>query len=187
MVICLILVALGKIQYTLPNLLYYKPPFRDGNRGGSSQGGSGQAKGEQASNPEPSLQVLSACASPWTVLSSGCYLFNNTSRTWHEAYQLCAEWFSKVVELESQGENDALVKEINSQKVQPWIGLADLATEGAFRWTSTGKGPTYSNWHGGQPDNNHGNSQEDCAHYWTNNHWNDDECENRHETICEKI
>jgi len=126
------------------------------------------------------LKDLSSCAGPiWTALSSGCYLFDATPRTWNETYQFCNNWLSKMVEVDSKKENDALVQEItrrgwNSQKVRPWIGLSDQESEGNFKWT-TGEEPTYTNWLANQPDNDANGGNEDCVHYWPSQ-WNDAQC-----------
>merc|ERR1712218_354484 len=88
------------------------------------------------------------CLAPWTLLSTGCYLFDTTPRNWQEADLFCKGWFSKMVEVETKEENDALYQEMsrygwNSQKLYPWLGQSDLKQEGTFLWSSTGEEPGY--------------------------------------------
>ena len=58
-----------------------------------------------------------------------------------------------------------------------WIGLTDSATEGHFIWQHSSKPLGWSNWEGGEPNNNFGN--EDCVLLLKslyNRKWNDADC-----------
>jgi hypothetical protein len=66
-----------------------------------------------------------------------------------------------------------------------WIGLTDDSQEGVWEWLPSTETSGFADWAPGQPDNGH---NEDCAvmaHY-VNYHWNDDQCDNSHNFICEK-
>merc|ERR1711997_262685 len=137
------------------------------------------------------------CPSPWTLLSTGCYLFDTTPRNWTDANQFCKGRFSKLIEVETNEENDALVEEFirkdwNSLKLEPWLGLTDLKDEGTFLWSSLGQEANYTNWQPGQPNNAGGSDH--CVHYdsaW--NTWNDRPCDTKayaaygYVAVCEKI
>ena len=88
--------------------------------------------------------------------------------TWFEAKDHCKGEGGKLVEINSEEENAALVKEINrrgytNSKMHFWIGLSDVDNEGDWRHASNGLEPSYLNWDvdDGQPNNKGDN--EDCA------------------------
>merc|ERR1711997_1168477 len=161
-----------------------------------SRGCAEMATGVKALKDEVSQLKELFCPSPWTLLSTGCYLFDTTPRNWPEANQFCKGRFSKLIEVETNEENEALVEEIirkdwNSLKLEPWLGLTDLKDEGTFLWSSSGQEANYTNWKPGEPDNSGGN--EHCVHYNSVNMWNDRQCDNkaygdyRGVAVCEKI
>ena len=66
------------------------------------------------------------------------------------------------MEIDSEAENTALVDEITrrgygQKRMNFWIGLTDLGSEGDWRLASNGLKPSFENWHPGQPD------RRDCA------------------------
>ena len=86
--------------------------------------------------------------------------------TWFAAKEHCARIGGKLVEIDSEEENTALVVEINrrgytKKKMNFWLGLSDLETEGDWRLASNGLKPSYLNWAFNQPNNKWGN--ENCA------------------------
>ena len=105
--------------------------------------------------------------------------------TWFEAKDYCEGKGGKLVEIDSEEENTALVEEINKKgytgrSMNFWIGLTDLENEGDWRLASNGLKPSYLNWAYNQPNNRGGN--EDCAririvstHYWVDT-WSDIFC-----------
>ncbi len=55
-----------------------------------------------------------------------------------------------------------------------WMGASDAEAEGTWRWVTgpeNAQGLTYTNWHGGEPNNYGGN--EDYAHFYADGSWND--------------
>ena len=86
--------------------------------------------------------------------------------TWFEAKDYCEGKGGKLVEIDSEEENTALVEEINrkgytDRKMNFWIGLTDSKSEGDWRLASSGLRPSYLNWHEDQPNNVGG--KEHCA------------------------
>merc|ERR1711997_1428383 len=165
-----------------------------------SRGCVGMATGVKALKDEVSQLKELFGPSPWTLLSAGCYLFDTPPRNWTDANQFCKGRFSKLIEVETNQENDALVEEIirkdwNSLKLEPWLGLTDLKNVGTFLWSSSGQEANYTNWHPGQPNNAGGN--EHCAHYGGTNQWSDRQCDLKlmaydqavygYVAVCEKI
>ena len=85
---------------------------------------------------------------------------------WKNAHNHCKSKGGKLVEIDSEEENTALVEEIKrreytQKKMIFWIGLTDLGSEGDWRLASSGLKPSYEKWHEGEPNNGYGN--EDCA------------------------
>ena len=82
---------------------------------------------------------------------------------WFEAKDHCARIGGKLVEINSEEENTALMEEINNRRRGDsfWIGLTDLEKEGDWRLASNGLKPSYLNWHEDQPNNV--GAKEHCA------------------------
>ena len=92
--------------------------------------------------------------------------------SWFEASKFCKNMGAKLVEIESEEENAAIVEEIIKRRFQErkmyfWIGLTDLREEGVWKLESNGATANYQNWdesYKKNPEpNNHGDN-EDCAH-----------------------
>ena len=86
--------------------------------------------------------------------------------TWFEAKDYCEGEGGKLVEIDSEEENTALVDEINKKgytdrSMNFWIGLTDLENEGDWRLASNGMKASHLNWAHNQPNNKGGN--ENCA------------------------
>ena len=106
--------------------------------------------------------------------------------SWFEANSYCKSVGAKLVEIESEEENVAIVEEINRGGYKNrsrffWIGLTDANKEGTWKLASNGTTATFLNWNSRQPDNYDGN--EDCAHLrtggcpdWILNDWADLDC-----------
>ena len=85
--------------------------------------------------------------------------------SWSDAKEHCMGEGGKLVEIDSEEENTALVEEIirrgyKDRHMHFWIGLNELKRDGDWRLASNGLKPTYQNWHEGEP--NDGGS-EHCA------------------------
>ena len=85
--------------------------------------------------------------------------------SWFDAERHCEREGGKLVEIDSEEENRALVEEINrggykDRNMHFWVGLNELEADGNWRLASNGLEPTYLNWHEGEP-NEGGN--EHCA------------------------
>ena len=83
--------------------------------------------------------------------------------SWFEANETCRNMGARLVEINSEEENDQVVDEINRigfRNKHFWIGLTDLEEEGVWRFESNGSEPQYTNWHYNEPDNN---TDADCV------------------------
>ena len=100
---------------------------------------------------------------------------------------------AKLLEVESQKEQDAINKELGVKwrglwKNQFWIGLSDREGEGEWKWESSSKKikGLYSNWRQGEPSNG---PRENCARMKLVNgiwYWMDKECTSKFMYICER-
>jgi hypothetical protein len=126
-------------------------------------------------------------------LGTHCYVdsdlyFNN--KTYDQAAAFCASVPNgHLVTISSKAELDFIYNNVMPgtfdayDTAARWIGLNDMATEGAFVWIN-GEPVTYTNWNGGEPNNSSGN--EDCGEMsWSNGSWNDNNCSKTHTFICE--
>ena len=104
--------------------------------------------------------------------------------SWFDAEEHCNNEGGKLVEIDSEEENTALVDEINrrgysDRNMHFWIGLNELEVDGDWRLASNGLEPTYLNWHAGEPNEE---GSEHCARlrigpspYWRDT-WSDVGC-----------
>ena len=92
--------------------------------------------------------------------------------SWFEAETFCKSIGAKLVEIDSRGENAAIVAEIDRRGYKErsmffWIGLTDLNREGTWKLASEGKDPHFLNWdksHTKRPEPNNFGGNEHCAH-----------------------
>ena len=103
--------------------------------------------------------------------------------SWLNARSYCVKEGGKLVELDSQEENEALVDEIKKNRFTErnmnfWIGLSDLRKEGDWRLASDASQPSYLNWDTDEEEpNNGGGDNEDCARIGFSYKWSDLDCE----------
>ena len=105
--------------------------------------------------------------------------------TWFAAKEHCMRKGGKLVEIDSEEENTALVDEINrrgykKKEMHFWIGLTDLEKGGDWRLASNGLKPSYLHWHEGEPNGK--GSKQQCARvrvgpkpFWKDT-WSDISC-----------
>ena len=106
--------------------------------------------------------------------------------TWYAATDRCKAKGGKLVEIDSEEENTALIQEIkkranhttdsDGKKIHFWIGLSDVKHEGNWSLASNGLNPSYLNWTTGEPSND---KDKDCARLKTGRllgTWADTDC-----------
>ena len=86
--------------------------------------------------------------------------------SWFNASSHCVKEGGKLVEINSEEEHEALVKEIKKNRFTErnmnfWIGLSDLRKEGDWILASDNLKPSYLNWDEEEPNN--GDDNEHCA------------------------
>ena len=124
------------------------------------------------------------CPANWNVFGGSCYTFQGP-RNFQDAANVCQALNAYLVNIGSRSENVALLQFFPGFNF--YIGLTDQATEGKWIVYNTGRAPTYTNWHSGQPDNYLGD--QDCAMVWGVHNWitwDDVGCSAAAKFICEK-
>ena len=93
----------------------------------------------------------------WTLLATGCYLFQRLPSTYREAREHCRAQGGHLAEINDQQEFQALeaawrltVPEDESEDWRAyWLGLNDIQQEGSWVAESTGERQTFTVWNGG--------------------------------------
>ena len=116
--------------------------------------------------------------------------FGEESMSWYQAKDFCKRTGGKLVEINSDEENRAIVDEIQrkgyrDRKMYFWMGLTDLSEEGIWKLVSSCENASYLNWDkrtGVEPDN-YGEQGEGCAYLrsggcadWDHSGWADLDC-----------
>ncbi|CAB3359276.1 Hypothetical predicted protein [Cloeon dipterum] len=117
-------------------------------------------------------------------LSTGYYYISkaNEKTNWFMASKFCESKGLKLVSIESEAENTAIVGAIGNTNENYWLSGTDLGSEGKFYWSATGKDiKGFTFYSRGQPDNYKTN--EHCLHFWIDPfikppvlRWNDYTC-----------
>ncbi|XP_019746313.1 ladderlectin-like isoform X2 [Hippocampus comes] len=124
------------------------------------------------------------CPKGWTQLDNKCYIFFHNPRTFPDAERVCNVFDGNLVSIDNRLENAfvvELIREGAGSVVNTWIGLFDTLPEDDFIWTD-GEDFKFSNFAGGQPDNNGGN--ENCVEIQADSTWNDNACTVLNPYVC---
>ncbi|XP_058262267.1 CD209 antigen-like protein A [Hemibagrus wyckioides] len=120
----------------------------------------------------------------WLIFSSSFYYFSTVEKGWTDSREDCLKKGSDLVIIRSSEEQEYIIKQLGEKKA--WIGLNYNVSESDWKWVdSSALSKTY--WAKGEPNNNGGNEQ--CVEIWTYtdlNGWNDVNCNNKKNWICEK-
>jgi hypothetical protein len=162
--------------------------------GTDCDGGTGQCVDGECVDKAP------VCPDGWTMHAGNCYRpFDPEADepvAWQDADLLCQGFGGSLASIHDEVSNE-LVKELvnktNFTDDTTWIGLNDLALEGAWKW-SDGSELVFTAWEGGQPNNWSGcwfgSCPENCVAINDPmigfGGWNDLECEEEHRFICMK-
>ena len=125
------------------------------------------------------------------------FRFVEKPMSWHESADYCKKMGAKLIEIDSEDENTAIVAEITrrgysrgksswDKKMFFWIGMTDLDEEGTWKLASSDKKASYLNWasnRGSNPEPNNWKWNEHCAHLrtsgcldWDQSAWADYDC-----------
>ncbi|XP_013412604.1 lithostathine-1-like [Lingula anatina] len=128
------------------------------------------------------------CRHGFTKLNNGCYYFDGVHlSTWTEAQSYCQNFGAKLVSVESQDENAAILSHMKQyrgafSKLDFWTSGNDIVRNGRYEWASTLQpvGP-FTAWAKGQPSG----GPQHCLHYH-NFEWDDQTCDVKNSFICEQ-
>lgn len=126
------------------------------------------------------------CPPHWKNFTDKCYYFSIEKEIFEEAKLFCEDKSSHLVFINTREEQQWIKKQLVGRESH-WIGLTDSEHENEWKWLD-GTSPDYKNWKAGQPDNwGHGHGPgEDCAGLIYAGQWNDFQCEDVNNFICEK-
>ena len=102
---------------------------------------------------------------------------------WFEANDHCKTEGGKLVEIETEEENTALVEEMQRRGFKDknfWMGLTDRKSEGDWIFESSGKNPSYKNWNTMEANNRWfqmGDLEFDCALIRNSGIWAEFSCD----------
>nr|XP_010585424.1 collectin-12 [Loxodonta africana] len=128
-----------------------------------------------------------SCLPHWKNFTDKCYYFSVEKEIFDDAKLFCEDKSSHLVYINTREEQQWIKKQIVG-KDSHWIGLTDSEHENDWKWLD-GTSPEYKNWKAGQPDNwGHGHGPgEDCAGLIYAGQWNDFQCEDINNFICERV
>ncbi|OWF43738.1 low affinity immunoglobulin epsilon Fc receptor-like isoform X2 [Mizuhopecten yessoensis] len=130
---------------------------------------------------------LAECPDEWVSFQESCYYFVNNHTTWHASSAYCQSQQSEIVAVDSQAENDFLVRYMRrlgcAFNTLFWIGATDMITDGVWVWTSSLSPLSYFNWGPNEPN---GLTNEDCISVTHDSGtWNDFSCRAPLYYVCE--
>nr|XP_045374808.1 collectin-12 [Camelus bactrianus] len=166
------------------------PPGPRGPKGDRGQQGPPGPTGNKGQKGEKGSVFLNfaflGCPPHWKNFTDKCYYFSVEKEIFEDAKLFCEERSSHLVFINSREEQQWIKKQMVGRDSH-WIGLTDSEQENEWKWLD-GTSPEYKNWKPGQPDNwGHGHGPgEDCAGLIYAGQWNDFQCEDVNNFICEK-
>ncbi|XP_078391963.1 CD209 antigen-like protein C [Cetorhinus maximus] len=124
----------------------------------------------------------SPCPSGWKVHNHHCYKFSTHKVNWDSAKQQCVSQNSHLIFINTEQEQNFIIKSIENNPGSHWIGLTDRESEGNWKWVD-GSPVSFTRWGQGEPNNMHHN--ENCA-ITRGADWNDYSCADQFPFICAK-
>ena len=148
--------------------------------------GDGVAAWEDCNDADPlvSSDCIPADCHERTYNSNGLdYWFCTDHVNWFTAQGICALNGGNLVTVNDASENAWLISTGESiytfaNGARWWLGFHDNHQENSFEWISR-QSISYTNWHSGEPNNNYGQSNENCSVLFWNSStsgWNDMPC-----------
>ncbi|XP_049328992.1 macrophage mannose receptor 1-like [Astyanax mexicanus] len=106
------------------------------------------------------------------------YVFINETKTWPEAQSYCRDYYTDLVSVRNQTENQQIWSVLKTGK-RIWIGLFN----DSWKWSDQSSS-SFRYWDSNQPDNYGGKENCTTIIMTKQGHWNDDNCDTSHQFIC---
>lgn len=137
------------------------------------------------------LVLGGTCDDYWTLFNGHCYRLYKESVSWRTARTHCEQQHAYLVSIESNQENDfvSYLSACSSDSAtgsRTWIGLGpNYHSQSPKRWLD-GNTMIYQRWRDREPNN--GGRNEGCieTNRSARGEWNDTECYNQRQYMCEK-
>ncbi|XP_007252805.3 macrophage mannose receptor 1 [Astyanax mexicanus] len=131
------------------------------------------------------------CPEGWLSFGGNCYLVvsnNYLLTSWHQAFSRCNSMNGKLLTITSEDEQffiNAQLPDLHQVDIPDvWIGISDMAQDGAFKWVDN-TDIQFSNWNSGFPKNTE--VYWDCGQIFTGNYagkWETTNCFKNMAYIC---
>ncbi|XP_070540818.1 uncharacterized protein [Ptychodera flava] len=131
------------------------------------------------------------CPSGWKRhTNSNCYKLFTAKKSWFDAQTRCQslDGGADLAAITDQSLQDFINNEfINNGGTSVWIGVHDQDSENEFKYT-TGEPATYFAWQVNQPNDDIMTEDQDCVAAFRSNNgrWEDKNCDDEYQYICEK-
>ncbi len=129
--------------------------------------------------------VLGVCPNGWIHMQGSCYKLFSKGLSWNAAKSACEALGSKLVVINSQTENRAVVLKLAGSQGTLIVLHRDPRDKSRWLWVD-GSRPTNTYWNSGEPNNYGG--YEGCAHAFPKEGgavWNDLPCASMYPYVCE--
>lgn len=139
------------------------------------------------------ILLLSNAIAQEATFDGNTYQFVEGEVSWDFASAACSDSGGYLVTVTSQEENNFLISLADGRDA--WSGgkqpLGQSSPSTGWQWV-TGETWSFTNWHDGEPNDNNNIegdeepvAQENCLEFRTDGSWNDDECVDPHNYVCE--
>uniref|UniRef100_A0A6P4F6U8 Perlucin-like n=1 Tax=Drosophila rhopaloa TaxID=1041015 RepID=A0A6P4F6U8_DRORH len=130
--------------------------------------------------PEPKTDVT--IPPNFTKIGSNFYHIENATRqNWYGAANMCRRMGAHLASIQNYDEQSGIESHLKDREVY-WLDTTDLATEGQFVHSSSGKRANYLRWGYGEPDN-YQNLQH--CNFLYNGYYYDSHCNTKSLYICQ--
>jgi hypothetical protein len=140
---------------------------------------------DRTNRRDSSNATLISCSISWWPITLSCILVETYTvvETFIMLYVPCVNSLALINSHPRLTRANLLIRVCRSRYVNDyWVGLNDLGTEAAYKWTD-GSYYDYANWNNREP--NDFNRQENCVHLIRSiGKWNDHHCQLKFSFIC---
>ena len=133
------------------------------------------------------VKVCQDCFEDLIGESNNCYKMFHTGKNWQQASRQCREDKAKLVQIESEHENDEVLKYARNKVDESgsiWLGLRQSGNK-RWLWQPENRRVSFEGWTENQPNDTY---SQNCGTMSTSGEdaggWNVDSCTNEHPYVC---